>query len=141
LYQISNQTTLGQSEDEILKSIGEKTIPKIVEYEMLARETLVKRRPDQLDDKIWRSYGILCNARRITSEETQAYLSPIRMGVRMGRFQELDMATLNEIFLHSQSAHLQKLQGRALDDDERPVVRADYLRKRLSRGGMPTSRS
>jgi len=131
LYQISNQTTLGQSEEEILKTLTEKTIPKIVEYEQLARETLAKRRPTQLDDKIWRSYGVLCNARRVTSEETQALLSPIRMGIQMGRFSEFDMVTLNEVFLHSQSAHLQKLHGSPLDDEERPIVRAEYLRRRL----------
>ncbi|MEK6677063.1 MAG: protein arginine kinase [Planctomycetota bacterium] len=132
LYQISNQTTLGHSEEDYLAALGQTTIPKIVEYELLARNNLAKTKAYQLDDKIWRAYGILTNVRRITSEETQMLLSPIRMGIHMDRFHELDLATLNEVFLHSQSAHLQKLAGRTLGDEERAIARANYLRKKLS---------
>lgn len=132
LYQISNQTTLGKAEDAIINTFSEMIIPKMVEYERAARETLVRDHASQLDDKIWRAYGLLCNARRITSGETQSLLSPIRMGVHLGRFDKFDIATLNELFLYTQSAHLQKLFGRALDDDERAAARADYLRKRLT---------
>ena len=69
--------------------------------------------------------------RRITSGETQSLLSPIRLGVHMGRFDRLDLQTLNELFLFTQSGHLQKIVGRTLDEEERAVARADYLRKRL----------
>jgi protein arginine kinase len=131
LFQISNQTTLGQSEEEIIRQLGDKAIAKIVEYELLSRDTLAKRRASYVDDKMWRAYGILTHARRLSSEETQTLLSPLRMGIQMGRFTKLDLATLNEIFLHTQPAHLQKLHGRALSEDERAVVRADYIRKRL----------
>lgn len=133
LYQISNQTTLGQSEEEIIKAFGENTIPKMVEYELLARDSLAKKRVDYLDDKIWRAYGILCNARRISTEETQTLLSPLRMGIRMGRFDQIDIDTLNELFLQTQPAHLQKIHGKQMDDEERGVVRAAYLRKRLAK--------
>jgi len=131
LYQISNQTTLGKSEVDIIKAFSEAIIPKMVEYEQAARETLVRHHASQLDDKIWRAYGLLCNARRITSGETQSLLSPIRMGIHLGRFDRLDIATLNELFLFTQSGHLQKLVGKTLDEDERATTRADYLRKRL----------
>ena len=133
LYQISNQTTLGQSEEEIIKAFGETTIPKMVEYELRARDSLAKKRVDYLEDKIWRAYGILCNARRISTEETQTLLSPLRMGIRMGRFGEIDIDTLNELFLQTQPAHLQKIHGKPMDDEERGVVRAAYLRKRLTK--------
>ncbi len=132
LYQISNQTTLGKTEETIIETFSETIIPKMVEYERAARETLVRDHASQLDDKIWRAYGLLCNARRITSGETQSLLSPIRMGIHLDRFDRFDVATLNEIFLYTQSAHLQKLLGRSLDDEERAVARADYLRKRLA---------
>lgn len=132
LYQVSNQITLGQSEADILRGFGETIIPRIVEYEHAARETLIKHRPHELDDKIWRAYGILANARFISSRETQVMLSPIRMGIEMGRFDKLDIATLNEIFLQTQPAHLQKLEGRPLEDEERGVARAAFLRRRLS---------
>ncbi len=131
LYQISNQTTLGKSEDEIIETFSNMIIPRMVEYERAARQSLVQNHPSQLDDKIWRAYGTLCNARRITSGETQSLLSPIRMGIHQGRFDRFDIAKLNELFLYTQSAHLQKTLGRTLDDDERAAARADYLRQRL----------
>jgi len=132
LYQISNQITLGQSEGEIIAALGSKVIPKIVEYEQAAREALIRERAHQLDDKVWRAFGILCNARCISSDETQILLSPIRMAINMGRFDRFDIHTLNEVFLHIQPAHLQKLHGKQLDGEERGIVRATYLRSRLS---------
>lgn len=133
LYQISNQVTLGVAEEEIIEAFGNRIIPKIVEYERTARKSLSQQGDSQLDDRIYRAYGVLTNARCITSEETQALLSPLRMGIHMGRFDQIDIATVNEVFLHAQPAHLQALHGRALDDDERDIVRADYLRERLAR--------
>ncbi len=132
LYQISNQTTLGKSEPDIIEPFCKVIIPKIVEYERTAREALVKHNAMQLDDSIWRAYGTLANARRIGSEETQTLLSPIRMGIHLNRFDLLDIPALNELFLHTQPAHLQKLHGRLLDDNDRDEVRADRLRSRLA---------
>lgn len=132
LYQVSNQTTLGKSETEIIESFSRKIVPKVVEYERTARESLARRSPHQLDDTIWRAFGTLANARRITSDETHSLLSPIRMGICMNRFPGMDVATLNELFLYTQPAHLQKIHGQQLDDDQRDIVRADYLRRRLA---------
>ncbi len=132
LYQISNQTTLGKSEEEILESFGELVIPQAVQYERAARESLAERRAHRLDDKIWRAFAILRNARRISTSETQTLLSPIRLGIHAGRFQEFDIATLNELFLYTHPAHLQKIHGAPLQGEERGIVRADYLRRRLA---------
>ena len=132
LYQISNQTTLGRSELEIIESLGERTIPKIVEYELLARDSLARTRSHQLDDKVWRAYGILRHARRVTHDEAQSLLSPLRMAIHMGRFGELDIKTLNELFLMTQPAHLQKRHGRPLSEEEQAVARAEYFRNRLA---------
>jgi len=132
LFQISNQTTLGKSEDAIIKTFTKTIIPKIVEYERSARESLAKRHPHQLDDKIWRAFGLLSQARCISSAETHSLLSPIRMGIQMGRFQRFNIRALNEIFLHTQPAHLQKMHGRAMDEDERGIARADHLRRRIA---------
>lgn len=130
-YQVSNQTTLGKTEDAIIRTFSEKIIPKVVEYERTARDTLARQHSARLDDKIWRAYGLLSNARRISSNETHALLSPIRMGIRMGRFDRFDLKTLNEVFLFTQPAHLQKMLGQTLDEDERGIARADYIRKRI----------
>lgn len=131
LYQISNQTTLGQTEEDIIRNYSDTIIPRIVEYEYAARKALAANSAFQLDDRIWRAYGVLSNARCISSEETQSHLSALRVGIAMGRFKSLDMATLNELFLHTQSAHLQKRVGRELEGEERAVERAKYLRARL----------
>jgi protein arginine kinase len=132
LYQLSNQTTLGKTEEEIIKGFSDQIVPKIVEYERKARESLVQTSPHLLDDKIWRAYGVLSNARRLSSDETQTLLSPLRMGIGMERFDRFDITALNEMFLYSQPGHLQKMHGQSLCDEERDVVRADYLRRRIA---------
>lgn len=133
LYQVSNQTTLGKSESEIVDVFSNKIIPKIVEYERTARDSLLRKSASQLDDRIWRAYGTLENARTISSEETHAHLSPLRLGIQMGRFDKFDITTLNELFLLSQPAHLQKLHGKTIESEERNVLRGDFLRERLSK--------
>lgn len=131
LYQLSNQTTLGRTEAEIIDAFSTSIIPRIVEYERAARDTLTKKQPVRLDDKIWRAYGVLSNARRITSGETHTLLSPLRMGIFMGRFTNFDVKRWNELFLFTQPAHLQKVHGLSMGQRERAIARADYLRDRL----------
>ncbi len=130
-FQISNQVTLGRCEEEIVDDFGNNVIPKIVSYELAAREVLLKERTDVLDDKVWRAYGTLEHARTISSDESLFLLSHVRMGVSMGRCKDLDLERVNEMFIRSQSAHLQKLNGRQLDGAERGVARAEYLRRVL----------
>lgn len=130
-YQISNQTTLGKSEEEIIEEFRDRIIPRIVEYENLARETLVREKPIALDDRIWRAYGLLENARAVSSEETLFLLSHLRMGVALGRIERLDLDTLNELFLLTQPGHLQKIHGAPLDGEQRSIARAAYIRRRL----------
>ncbi len=130
LYQISNQFALGKSEKEIL-SIIESVIPRITSYERMARKALVMESKDQLEDRIWRSYGMLKAARMITSEEILQLLSQVRMGVNIGLINDIEMHTLNELFVLTLPAHLQKLQGCELDSAQRNVIRASYVRKRL----------
>jgi protein arginine kinase len=130
-YQISNQITLGHSEEEIVAKFSTQIIPEIVEYEKLARRALEQERSVQLDDKIWRAYGVLENARTMASDETMFCLSHIRLGVSMARFTAIDLGTINELFLQIQPAHLQKIRGAVLNGEERSIARAEYLRQRL----------
>ena len=130
LYQISNQFALGKSEKEIL-SIIESVIPRITSYERMARKALVMESKDQLEDRIWRSYGMLKAARMITSEEILQLLSQVRMGVNIGLIDDIEMQTLNELFVLTLPAHLQKLEGCELDSAQGNVIRASYVRKRL----------
>jgi protein arginine kinase len=130
-YQVSNQTTLGRSEEEIISDFKHVVIPKIVDFEHHARRTLLNDRTVALDDKVHRALGILRCARLLSSEEVLFLLSHLRMGVNMERVKGLDIKTINELFLLTQSAHLQKIQGRKLEGDPRRAARADYVRKRL----------
>src|SRR5437762_1841070 len=131
-YQISNQTTLGKTEDEIISDFKHQVSPKIIDYEHHARRTLLNDRTVALDDKVCRALGILRSARLLASEATLLLLIHLRMGVNVGRVKDIDPRTLNELFLLTQPAHLQKIQGKKLEGDLRRAARADYIRQRLS---------
>lgn len=131
-YQISNQTTLGKSEEDTISDFKLHVIPKIIDYEHHARRTLLNDRTVALDDKVCRALGLLRSARLLASEETLFLLSHVRMGVNLGRVKDIDLRTLNELFLLTQPAHLQKMQGRKLEGDLRRAARADYIRQRLN---------
>jgi protein arginine kinase len=130
-YQISNQPTLGKTESEIMANI-ESVIPKIVEYERTVRETLLENKREIIEDKVWRSYGMLQNARTINSEETMDLLSAVRMGVNLGLIPNLEMRTVNELFIFTQPAHLQRLERSELNSPERDITRATFIRDRLN---------
>ncbi|MCS7015128.1 MAG: protein arginine kinase [Gemmatales bacterium] len=129
-YQISNQVTLGRSEDEILRAIRE-TVPAIVDYERHAREVLVREMRSALQDRIHRSLGTLRSARMMTSEETLDLLSNVRLGVALQLLDDLTVPRINELLLQTQPAHLQKLVGEEMDTDQQNIVRARYLREQL----------
>jgi protein arginine kinase len=133
-YQISNQVTLGKSETAILEEIRE-VIPEIIKYERHARKMLVSENRQALQDKVARAYGTLCSATMMTSEETMDLLSSVRLGINLSLLEDLTIATVNELFIHTQPAHLQKLMGNLLDGEERNAARARYLRTRLREAG------
>lgn len=133
-YQISNQITLGQAEEELLKRVGD-VVPVIIAYERQAREVLKKESPDHLHDRVSRAYGILRSAQTISSQETMDHLSSVRMGVNLGLIQNLAIPRVNELFIYTQPAHLQKLKGVEMDAGDRNIERARYLRKHLNPDG------
>ncbi|MCK4858314.1 MAG: protein arginine kinase [candidate division Zixibacteria bacterium] len=130
LFQVSNQTTLGRSENDIAESL-EKVTTQIIEFENKARERLVADAENEIADKVWRAHGILKNARVLTSEETMSLLSAVRLGIALSIFDLVSIRTINELVLLSQPAHLQKHVGEQLDAAERDVARANLVRERL----------
>jgi protein arginine kinase len=132
-YQISNQTTLGICEPEIIEHFTDSIIPEIIEYENLARQQLLARQPDLLDDKIFRAVGTLKNAHIISSQEALLLLSRLRMGVNMKRLAGPSIPTINELFMLTQPAHLQLNAGEPLDTTRRDALRAEIIRSRLSK--------
>jgi protein arginine kinase len=131
-YQISNQTTLGKTEEEIIEEFRHLVIPKIIDYEHHSRRALLNDHTVALDDKVFRALGSLRSARLMASEETLLLLSHLRMGVHLGRVKDVDIRTINELFLLTQPAHLQKIQGRKLEGDVRRAARAEFIRSKLN---------
>ena len=132
-YQISNQQTLGKSEPELIKILTD-VVPQVLQYERSARQALLTERRQHLHDQVSRAYGVLKTAQTISSEETMLLLSSVRMGINLGLIDDLSIATVNELFIQTQPAFLQKLRGSELGVEERNVARASYLRSRLSNG-------
>ena len=136
IFQISNQSTLGKSEEEILNDL-EKIIRKIIIHESNGRRLLLEGQLLRVEDRIYRALGSLKNARLITSEETLDLLSALRMGVDLGVLDKITRSTVNQIFIQSQPAHLQKLAGSALTPEKRDALRASLIQEKLSSGNKP----
>jgi protein arginine kinase len=130
LYQISNQVTLGKSEAKILGEIKE-VIQTIVQYERQARTALLKERRQAEQDRVARALGTLGSATMITAEETMELLSIVRLGIHLRLIDDLPATCVNQLFIQTQAAHLQKLVGHPLDGEERNAQRAKYLKARL----------
>ena len=131
-FQISNQVTLGINEEKTVEQFMTLIIPKIVEYERIARDKLLVKDVNILDDKISRALAVLKSARLISSHEAMFLLSNLRMGINMGRVKEISINTINELFLLTQPAHLQINKGQNLDAEQRDILRAETLRAKLN---------
>jgi protein arginine kinase len=130
-FQISNQVSLGHSENEIIENING-LIRQIIEQETQAREIILSKNREVLEDRINRSMGILKSARIITSQETIELLSMIRLGNDLGMIKDIDRRTINELFIITQPAHLQKLENKKLSSQERDLKRAQLIRSKLN---------
>ncbi len=127
LYQISNKQSLGVSEKEIVKNL-KAIVEKIIEQERLARKYLGKDQTD-LADKVYRAYGILSNARKISSDEAKELLSTVKLGVDMGILTEIDDTKVNKLILYTKPANLQIRIGKTLDSYERDIKRAEEIKR------------
>lgn len=128
MYQLSNQITLGKSENDIvmsIKSIGY----QIIEQERLLRTELLNRKGNKLEDRIMRSYGILRFARNLSSDEALQKLSDLRLGIDLKLIPELTEINVNELILDIQPGNLQQHSGKPLKPDERDILRASYVRQ------------
>ena len=130
IFQVSNQVSLGMSEDEIIDGI-ERIINQVITREEATRKTILSKNKAALVDRVSRAYGTLKSAHIITSSETVTLLSAIRLGVDLGLTKNIDRRLVNELFILTQPGHLQKLESRALSSDERDMKRADLVRAKL----------
>jgi protein arginine kinase len=129
-YQISNQRTLGLSEEEIVGNISS-ILPQIINFEEKVRRELLSSNREVLEDKVWRAFGTLSTARVISSKETMETLSLVRLGVTTRLIDHLEIHHVNELFLFTQPGHLQKVEGHVLESRERDTVRAKQVREYL----------
>src|SRR5436189_3339874 len=140
VFQVSNQMTLGETESAIVERL-EKVLGQIIEHEENARGTLLEKKPKMVYNHIGRAYGILANAHSISSKETMNLLSLMRLGVDIGLFRGVDRALVDELFILTQPAHLQKQHSEKLSAEERDLLRADMMRERLKEVSRPIPRT
>jgi len=119
----------------------EKVLAQIIEHEENARQTLLERKPKTVYNHIGRAYGILANAHSITSKETMNLLSLLRLGVDLALFPGTERSLVDELFLITQPAHLQKQFSDKLSAEERDLMRADMVRERLKNVSRPIVKS
>jgi protein arginine kinase len=133
-FQISNQTTLGRGENEIISRLDE-VVRRILGYEDEAREAIRRAARLQIEDKIYRAFGTLRSARTIRADEVVSLASAVRFGIVLELPDLCPLTALNEVLLLSQPGHVVRRAGMELDDDDRRRVRADLIRARLHGNG------
>jgi protein arginine kinase len=136
IFQVSNQMTLGEIETDIVERLN-KVLAQLIEHEENARASLLEKKPKMLFNHIGRAYGILANAHSISSKETMNLLSLMRLGVDLNLFPNTKIALVDELFIITQPAHLQKQFSEKLSAEERDLLRADMLRDRLRTVSRP----
>jgi len=137
VFQVSNQMTLGESEATIVERL-DKVLLQIIEHEENARQTLLEKKTKTVFNHIGRAYGILANAHSISSKETMNLLSLMRLGVDLRLFPEVDRSLVDELFIITQPAHLQKQFSDKLSAEERDLLRSDMVRERLKNVSRPS---
>ena len=127
MFQVSNQITLGRREDEIIAHL-EQIVLELIEHESNARIRLMNERSMIVEDHVARAFGLLSKARLMSSGEALNLLSTLRLGLDLGMLDQFSRRELDMLFISIQPAHLQKLEDKELEPDDRDVVRADMLR-------------
>lgn len=130
MYQISNNQTLGITEKEIIKNLNLIT-QKIIKQEKYARKYLAQKEIE-LQDMVYRDFGVLSNARRISEEEIKDLLSSVKLGCDLGIISEVDDKKILELMLYTKDANLQKRVGKKLNSYEREIERANVVKQILN---------
>lgn len=137
IFQISNQTTLGEAEEEIIKRL-DSVLQSIIDHEVNAREKLIESDAGKLFDKIGRAYGILQNSHVLSSSEAMNLLSLVRLGADLGVFPAEQRSTIDRLLIEAQPGHLQHAQHGEFDPSQRDLLRAARLRAEFANFDRPT---
>ena len=127
LFQISNQLTLGLTEDDLISDL-KRMLLQLIEQERKVRREIYRQQPLLVEDKVMRAYGLLANARIMTSEEAVTLLSSVRLGLSLGLMPQLQEADVNRVQAAIGPASIQKAQGRPMAPEERDAARATIIR-------------
>jgi len=133
-FQISNQTTLGRTEEDLVEDL-DRVVRTVISKELHARQVLLRDAGAVTEDKIWRAYGTLRFARTLAFEELMNYLSGVRLGMSLNLLPGLRVYTLNKLMIFTQPAHLDQAAGRDLSPEERDAHRASFVRRVLATEG------
>jgi protein arginine kinase len=133
MYQISNQTTLGRSEESIIEAI-KAIVPRVLEFERQRRGKLYTEERSFVEDKVLRSLALMRSARRLNVQEMMSHLSMLRLGIDLRIITDVPVRTINELFILGQPSHLQESEGKLLAAAERDTLRAELVRSRLAAG-------
>jgi len=131
-YQISNQLTLGKTEEQIVNDFTNMFIPAILDYERKARQQLIEKNRLEIEDRMFRALAVTKSSKLMSSDETLDRLSMIRLGINLNCINDINLDTVNELYLLSRPAHIQKLHNAELAPRERDEVRSNMLRDRLA---------
>ena len=127
LYQITNNQTLGVTEKEIIANVKNIT-EKIIEQERTARKFLGKNQVE-LEDKVYRAFGILTYASKLSSDECKKLLSDVKLGTDLGIIKELDDSKIKKLELYTKAGNLQKYLGKTMEGYEREIKRAEVIKQ------------
>ncbi len=136
IFQISNQTTLGESEEEIIKRLGS-VLNSIIEHEQNARAKLMESDAAKIYDKIGRAYGILQHSHLLSSGEAMNLLSLLRLGIDLGLFPDESRSVIDRLFIEAQPGHIQHASQHDLETNQRDILRAERLRAEFAAFAKP----
>lgn len=133
VFQVSNQITMGQTEEEVLSGLQSLTA-RLVTEERSARRSLLDEMRPQLEDRVWRAWGLLTSARVLNSREAMQLISDLKLGIDLGLIDRVGARVVNSIIFTIRPAYLQILAGEELSPEERDIRRATLVRQQLAAG-------
>jgi len=131
MFQVSNQITMGQPEEEILGGL-QSLATRLLSEERHARNALLDETRPHIEDRVWRAWGILTSARVLNSREALQLISDLKLGIDLGLIKSVDAGVVNSVMYTIRPAYLQLLAGEELGPEERDVRRATLVREQLA---------
>ena len=131
LFQVSNQVTLGYTQEQLCSILANDFLPRVIEWERRARITLHQTQTSKLEDQTFRSLGLLQNARLLSLKEAMQSLGNIRLGICMGIIEDIGIETINQLFIEIHPSHIKWKYGTDLEDEQISTFRSELIREKL----------